>query len=178
MSRLTWLVAGLLFLGAAVSGLCCVASRTMNSPEMWDDIKDPGRGDAERRGRDPSDIEDMLQAQSYAWNRGDLDGFMAGYWDSPDLEFVSDTTTHGFQPVKDRYFQRYKAEGKEMGTLTFTDIHVSPMKSDEARATGRWKVVKSKETSSGGFTVELRKFGDGWKIVRDTTTSDEVAKKE
>ena len=124
-------------------------------------------------------IEALLKEQSDAWNRGDLDGFMAGYWDSPDLEFVSGTTTtKGYQPVKDRYFKRYKAEGKEMGTLTFSDIRVTVLGEGEAKATGKWKVAMSKELPSGGFTQQLRKFENGWKIVTDVTTSDELPKQE
>ena len=123
-------------------------------------------------------IEVVLRLQEKAWNAGDLDGFMAGYWDSPDLEFVSDKTTHGFQPVQERYFKSYKAEGKEMGVLTFTDLHVTVLTDSEANATGNWKVVKSQDTSSGGFTLTLRKFDNGWKIIKDVTTSDTIPKKE
>ncbi len=120
----------------------------------------------------------VLTAQVAAWNAGDLDGYMAGYWDSPDLEFVSDTTTKGFQPVKERYFKRYKAQGKVMGTLTFRDVAVSVKSPADAEVSGKWKVAKTTETVSGGFVVKLKKFADGWKIVRDTTTSDAAPKKE
>ncbi len=123
-------------------------------------------------------IEVLLIDQAASWNAGDLDGFMAGYWDSPDLEFVSDKTTLGFQPVQERYFKSYKAEGKEMGVLTFTDLHVTVLTDSEANATGNWKVVKSQDTSSGGFTLTLRKFDNGWKIIKDVTTSDTSPKKK
>jgi len=129
--------------------------------------------------KEVAEVEALLKNQSEAWNRGDLDGFMAGYWHSPDLEFVSGTTTtKGFQPTKERYFKRYKAEGKEMGTLTFSELSTTVDGGVYATTTGKWKVVTSKETSSGGFTLQLRKFKDGWKIVKDVTTSDEPPKKE
>jgi ketosteroid isomerase-like protein len=128
--------------------------------------------------KDNQRIEAVLRLQENAWNAGDLDGFMAGYWDSPDLEFVSDKTTHGFQPVRERYFKSYKAEGKEMGVLKFTDLKVSVVSDSEASATGNWKVVKSQDTSSGGFTLTLRKLDNGWKIIKDVTTSDTIPKKE
>ena len=129
----------------------------------------------------PTEAENVaavLGAQVATWNAGDLDGYMAGYWDSPDLEFVSDTTTKGFQPVKERYFKRYKAQGKVMGTLTFRDVAVSVKSPADAEVSGKWKVAKTTETVSGGFVVKLKKFADGWKIVRDTTTSDAAPKKE
>ena len=140
--------------------------------------KDDGPIAITPQNKEEAKIEKLLKDQNEAWNRGDLDGFMAGYWDSPNLEFVSGTTTTmGYQPTKERYFKRYKAEGKEMGILTFSDIAVTPRNEEEAEVTGRWKVVMSKESPSGGFTLTLRKFENGWKIVKDVTTSDEPPKK-
>ena len=129
--------------------------------------------------REVAEIEALLKQQNEAWNRGDLDGFMAGYWDSPDLEFVSGTTTtKGFQPTKERYFKRYRAEGMEMGALRFSEIATTVDGGAYATTTGKWKVEMSKGTSSGRFTLQLRSFKDGWKIVNDVTTSDDPPKKE
>lgn len=116
----------------------------------------------------------VLEMQAEAWNRGDLDGYMIGYRDSPDLEFRSgDTVTRGFQPVKERYFKRYKAAGQEMGKLTFRELAVEIVGLSEARVTGKWHLEKTTETLSGGFIVELHRDPAGWKIYRDTTTLDE-----
>ena len=41
----------------------------------------------------------------------------------------------------------------------------------EAVVRGRWKVVTSKETLQGLFTVVFKKTGDGWKIVHDHTSA-------
>ena len=43
---------------------------------------------------------------------------------------------------------------------------------------GRWKVVTRKETLEGLFTLVLRRFPDGWKIVHDHTSQAEPPKKE
>ena len=142
---------------------------------IWLLIGCTSNGDAPEN--DKLRIEVVLRLQENNWNAGNLDGFMTAYWDSPELEFVSDKTTHGFQPVRERYFKNYKAEGKEMGLLTFTDLQVTVIDDATASATGKWKVVKSQETSSGGFTLTLRKFENGWKIVKDVTTSDNPSKK-
>ena len=135
------------------------------------------RDDADRNER--LRIEVVLRLQETAWNKGDLDGFMAGYWDSPELEFVSGTTTtKGFQLTKDRYFKRYKAEGQEMGTLAFRDLQIMLTGPTEATVTGRWKLTMAKQSPAGGFTLIFRKFDDGWKIIKDVTTSDDPPKKE
>src|SRR5580698_4588333 len=68
-----------------------------------------------------SAVRAVLQTQVDAWNRHDLEQFMAGYWDSPDLTFFSGATeTKGWQPTLDRYRQRYQSNGNAMGTLSFS----------------------------------------------------------
>jgi beta-aspartyl-peptidase (threonine type) len=48
----------------------------------------PGMGqDAGDAGRIA--IHKVIEDQQAAWNRRDLEGFMAGYWNSPELTFFS-----------------------------------------------------------------------------------------
>jgi hypothetical protein len=57
-------------------------------------------------------IRKVLQSQVEAWNRGDLDGFMAGYWNSPALTYFSGAReTEGWQPTLERYRKKYQAPG-------------------------------------------------------------------
>ena len=81
----------------------------------------------------------MLDAQVAAWNRGDLEGYMDGYWRSPDLEFYSgDKITLGWDATLQRYRTRYQSGGNEMGTLDFSDLHVHTNPSDVAWVSGHW----------------------------------------
>src|SRR5262249_39307885 len=90
---------------------------------------------------DAKAIEQLLADQNDAWNRGDLEGFMAGYWHSPDMTFFSGNDIHqGWDAALQRYRDRYQGEGKEMGQLTFSDLHVELLGADSAVARGRWKV--------------------------------------
>lgn len=119
--------------------------------------------------RDVADIQKVLDAQVAAWNRGDLEAYMAGYWHSPELEFYSGSTiTRGWQQTLDRYRKRYQSDGREMGTLTFSELHIEPIDGKSAFVTGRWQLAMKKgESPNGLFTLLLRKFDDGWKIVHD-----------
>lgn len=114
-------------------------------------------------------IRGVLDAQVAAWNRGDLEGYMAGYWNSPELTFFSGSTiTHGWQPTLERYRKKYQGEGREMGRLTFTELQIEMLGPDSAVARGRWKLdMKSGDAPNGLFTVLLRKFDVGWRIVHD-----------
>jgi ketosteroid isomerase-like protein len=116
------------------------------------------------------EIQQLLDAQVDAWNRGDLEAFMLGYWHSPELTFFSnDSETRGWQETLDRYKKRYQAEGHTMGKLDFQTLRITPLGDDSAFARGRFhlKMPDGKEMQ-GMFTLVLRKFSeDGWRIVHD-----------
>jgi beta-aspartyl-peptidase (threonine type) len=119
----------------------------------------------------------VLTAQADAWNKGDLGKFLATYWDSDELVFYSGgTISKGHRAVAERYRKNYQADGKEMGQLTFTGLEVELLGPDTALARGRWKVEMKKETPEGLFTLVLRKFPDGWKIIHDHTSKAEPKK--
>src|SRR5262249_55521004 len=88
-----------------------------------------------------TEVDTILKAQDVAWNKGELEGFMAGYWKSDDLTFVAgDKKTRGWQATLDRYRKKYQGEGKEMGKLSFKDIDVRLIADDHALVTGRWQL--------------------------------------
>lgn len=117
-------------------------------------------------------VRDLLQAQEAAWNRGDLDGFMAGYRMSDDITFYSDDKIQpGWLALRERYEKKYRAGGQGMGKLTFSDLVVDVLAPNAALARGRWKVELDGKTPSGLFTILLRKFPDGWKVVHDHTSA-------
>ncbi len=130
---------------------------------------------------DEKDIRAVLDAQVTAWNKGDLDGFMAGYWNDDNLTFISGgDITQGWKKTKERYVKRYQADGKEMGKLSFGELHVETFSPNAAMLRGKFELVFEKEKddkkkkASGRFTLILRKFPDGWKITHDHTSADEV----
>ena len=119
-----------------------------------------------------SAVEQVLHQQQDAWNRGDLDAFMAGYWKSERLTFFSGATERqGWQATIDRYRASYAAPGKEMGELEFSRLQVDTLGADSAYVRGAWKLTMSDgKTPHGLFTLVFRKFPDGWKIVHDHTS--------
>src|SRR5262249_89583 len=123
------------------------------------------------RADDAADIKKVLDEQVVAWNKGDLLGFMKGYWNSKDLTFVSGKdVTRGWEPTLERYKKRYQAEGKEMGKLTFSDVEVQVLAPGVALVTGKWELLLTKETVGGRYTLILKKLDEGWRIVHDHTS--------
>ncbi len=129
------------------------------------------------RKRNPADVRAVLNRQVEAWNRGDLEGFMAGYWKSHELTFCSGgTVTKGWQPTFDRYEKRYRSEGKEMGRLTFDEIEVEVLTDEVALVRGRWKLALSDGKPEGLFTLKMGLKSDGWRVVYDHTSVAETPK--
>jgi beta-aspartyl-peptidase (threonine type) len=118
-----------------------------------------------------SSIRGVLRTQQEAWNRGDIDEFMNGYWRSEETAFVSgDEVTRGWQKVLDRYQKNYSDRSK-MGMLTFSDLQITPLSEDAAVALGAWKLKRAKDQPHGRFTLIFRRLPEGWKIVHDHTSA-------
>jgi len=120
-------------------------------------------------------VEHVLRMQQEAWNRHDLEAFMAGYWNSEELTFFSGAKeTHGWQATIARYRATYASPGHEMGKLEFSDLRVKMLGEDAAFVRGSWHLMMSDgKTPHGLFTLVFRKFPDGWKIVHDHTSAAE-----
>ena len=128
---------------------------------------DPGN-----EGNDAKAIERVLHKQQEAWNKHDLEGFMSGYWNSPELTFFSGAKENdGWQATIDRYLATYASPGHEMGKLDFSGLRVQVLGQQGAFVRGAWKLTMSDgKTPHGLFTLIFRKFPEGWKIVHDHTS--------
>ena len=117
-------------------------------------------------------IRQVLDDQTIAWNKGDLLGFMAGYWKSDDLSFYSgNTKTAGWKATLQRYPKRYQADGKEMGKLSFSETAVEMLGADHALVRGRFTLELGKERPTGIFSLVMKRLPEGWKIIHDHTSS-------
>ena len=119
-------------------------------------------------------IREVLQSQVEAWNRHDLEGFMAGYWNSPDLTFFSGATeTHGWQATLDRYRKKYQAPDAEMGRLDFRDLQVEMLGTKAGFVRGKFLLTLSNGKQPHGlFTLIFREFPEGWRIIHDHTSGE------
>jgi ketosteroid isomerase-like protein len=122
-----------------------------------------------------SAIRAVLDAQVLAWNTGKLEDFMNGYWNSPELTFVSaGRKVMGYDATLERYRRTYQSDGKEMGKLTFGDLEIMPLSNDTAFVRGQFQLVMSDARELGGrFTLVLRQFAEGWKVVHDHTSANQ-----
>ena len=116
-------------------------------------------------------IEKVLFDQVTAWNAGDIEGFMKGYWNSDSTVFLSGgTLTRGYSGVLSRYKKTYDTRGK-MGKLEFSELQVRMIAPTFGVATGVWRLHRAKDQPWGRFTLLVEKKPEGWRIIHDHTSS-------
>jgi ketosteroid isomerase-like protein len=117
-----------------------------------------------------ADIRALLDRQVAAWNRGDLEGFMQTYWKSPRTAYLgSEGIERGWQSVLKRYRRRYPGRQK-MGKVSFSELEIHMLSADSAFILGHWRLERTGGNLGGVFSLVVRKFSEGWKIVLDHTS--------
>jgi ketosteroid isomerase-like protein len=112
-------------------------------------------------------IRNILERQSQAWNRGDLEAFMNGYWENDSLMFVGKSgVTYGWKNTLDNYRRGYP-DTTSMGKLHFALLHIKKLSSKYYQVTGRWFLKRSVGDVGGHFTLLFRKIRGEWLIVSD-----------
>jgi hypothetical protein len=115
-------------------------------------------------------IQTVLATQVAEWNRADIDAFMEGYWKSPQTEFVgTNGILRGWEAVLERYRKQYP-DRAAMGQLTFSDLEVNMLAPTVALVVGHWQLKRQDDAPKGVFTLVLRKFPQGWRIINDHTS--------
>jgi len=126
---------------------------------------------AEGRDGDRQAISAVLNAQQTAWNRGDVDAFLVGYWHSPDLTFSgSSGVARGWDGVLARYKKNYP-DRAAMGQLDFSDLEFRFLGPDAALVLGRWHLKRETDDLGGVFTLVWQRLPEGWKIIHDHTSA-------
>ena len=116
------------------------------------------------------EIRSVLNAQADGWNRGDIDTYMQGYWKSDSLLFTSGgTLRRGWKATIEKYKKSYSSKAR-MGTLKFSRLEIGLLSPESAWVLGRWELNREKDHPGGVFTLILRKFPGGWKIIHDHTS--------
>ena len=133
-----------------------------------------GQGDAKTPTSDKprESIQALLKRQAADWNAGDIDGFMRGYWKSPELTFCSGgKMTRGWQKTLDGYKSRYPNR-EAMGKLTFNGLEITPLQESVALVLGKWHLDREGPNGpiGGNFTLVLQRINQEWVIIHDHTS--------
>jgi uncharacterized protein (TIGR02246 family) len=117
-------------------------------------------------------IRKVFEAACAAWNRGDLDGYLASYWDSNKTIWISSgSLTRGRRAIVAAHKVRFSTP-QQMGQLTLAKLEIDVLTPEDAIAYGRWMLVLGNETAKGFFTVQLRKIEGTWLFVSDHSSGE------
>ena len=130
----------------------------------------PSQTESDRQN-DRAAITRVLEAQQKAWNRGNVDAFLEGYWHSPELTFAgSGGITQGWDGVLARYKKNYP-DRAAMGHLDFSNLKTRFLGKDAALVLGQWHLSRAQGDIGGVFSLVWQRLPEGWRIIHDHTSA-------
>lgn len=152
-----------LFLGIVIGLSSCIIS-CQQTARLQEKSQNPASASSAKE-----QINQVLEAQSSCWSKGDLDCYMAGYWKSDSLVFIGKSgLTYGWQPTLENYKKGYP-DAAAMGKLTFNILEMNPLSAETMFVIGKWHLKREVAAGDlqGHFSVIFKRFPDGWKIIAD-----------
>ena len=118
---------------------------------------------------DVIEIEKVMAMQEQAWNEGNIDKFMEGYWNDDSLTFVGKSgLTYGWKQTLANYKKNY-SDKEAMGKLTFTLIKKESLGPESYLVIGKWHLQRTNEVG-GHFSLVWKKIKGRWFIISDHTS--------
>ena len=116
---------------------------------------------------DELQVKKILADQTEAWNRGNIDDFMKGYWHNDSLMYVGKSgISYGYKNTLENYKKNYNSPEK-MGKLFFTLLSVKRLSPSYYFVTGKWFLKRSAGDVGGYYTLLFRKINGSWFIITD-----------
>jgi hypothetical protein len=117
--------------------------------------------------KDEKAILDILDAQTKAWNEGNLEKFMIGYWENDSLMYIGKKgVTYGYQSTLNSYKTNY-AGRNNMGMLTFHILHMKPLGKKHYLVVGKWSLKRTVGDVGGHYTLTFEKQKGKWVVIAD-----------
>lgn len=129
----------------------------------------PQRTVDQSSAKDVAAIRLVLEKQVNAWNEGNIDGFMEGYWKSDSLLFIGSKITYGWDSTLVRYKKSYPDKAA-MGQLKFDIMRMDFVSTDNYLVTGRYTLLRANDQPTGIFTIWLKRVNGEWVVVYDHTS--------
>ena len=119
------------------------------------------------QSKDEKAIRDLMSRQSSAWNKGELDNFMKGYWENDSLMFVGKSgVTYGYKATLENYKKGYP-DKTAMGELSFTLIKIDKISREYIFVVGKWHLKRTIGDLQGHFNLLFQKINNAWVIIVD-----------
>lgn len=124
---------------------------------------------ANGQNKDMEEIQKVMSLQEIAWNEGNIEQFMDGYWKSDSLMVIGKNgIKYGWQTTLDNYRVSYP-DKTAMGKLNFEILKLE-VNGNSAYILGKWKLIRNEDTPNGYFTLYWKKIEGKWVITIDHTS--------
>lgn len=141
-----------------LSVICCLSACSTSKSIKFDE------------GIESQKIITVLAEQQKAWNDGDIDAFMKGYWNSDELSFIGKKgVTRGWSNTLTNYKKGYP-DAAAMGKLNFEVLELRVLSYDAAYMIGKYTLLRENDSPSGHFNLLWNKINGNWLIVSDHTS--------
>jgi uncharacterized protein (TIGR02246 family) len=122
-----------------------------------------------------ANIEENIRARfeegTEAWNRGDLDAYLAGYWDSDKTRWIiRGMLIRGVDAIRATYKSLFDSPEK-MGKFEVRDLEIDVLTDRDALVVGQWSHTAGQMARHGVFTVRMKKIQGEWIVVTDHTSA-------
>jgi len=122
------------------------------------------------QSKDEIAIRKVLNDQVIAWNNGDIEKFMRGYWKNDSLMFIgAKGIKWGWQTTLDNYKKGYP-DTITMGKLSFDLLVVKRLSAEYYFIVGKWTLKRTIGDVGGHFDLLFRKVKGKWVIISDHTS--------
>ena len=113
------------------------------------------------------EVRKAFDAWGEAWNNGDIDGYLEGYFDSPETRVTYNTKViRGKQVLVDMNKSHF-ASPEAMGKLSTTHFEVEPIGEMDAVVFGKMKREGGASPVDAVFTAHVRKIEGEWRIISE-----------
>jgi ketosteroid isomerase-like protein len=120
--------------------------------------------------KDEAAIRHIMAVQVEAWNKGNLDAFMKGYWNNDSLVFIGKAgPSYGYRQALSNYKKNYSGPD-QMGKLFFDLLTVKRLSANYYFVLGKWFLKRKTGDIGGIYTLLFRKIDGAWRIVVDHTS--------
>lgn len=130
-----------------------------------------GCATAETETNADAEIRAVIARMEAAWNRGDFNGYMEGFW-NPGVTFVSNGRIQdGWQGTLDHYVRDYGGSAERRGSLHFYDITIEQLAPDAAMLVSHYTLQRPERAQEGINTRLMRKIDGRWVIALNHVSS-------
>lgn len=117
-----------------------------------------------------TELNQIVQKQSEAWNRGDISEFMIAYWNDERLTFSSSgKTQRGWKATYENYKKNYP-DAATMGKLTFSELETQELSPTAMLMLGSWRLERAAPVG-GNFSLVWKRIDGKWLIVHDHSSA-------